>query len=657
MIESSVPVMLVSALVTTHLCWLFFWLCGSVLGRRRSATGDEALLELIVATIAGVAITGLVTFALGIAHLLYPAAAFACVVLLGVVLALRGDSPLRAAFWRERLTELRLAASPGVLLVWMASLLLAVPAIVPDGGSDATAVYLPQALEWARDHYLSVNLHYRLPWYPAMWSLILSWTFSLGAPRLGQFFGWLCALLSMLATYGIIVWGGRRLPGVAGLRGLRAIAVLSALAVGFTPAFVQFLDSAMIDPPAAMLYAGLCAAAVLALTRRDASTLPALVLICAFFVGVKISYVAFLPLGLVLAVAIACAARLSLRRTLAMLALLLVASSPFYVRSFVLSGDPLEPLLNLKFRHADPIWSEADLRGQQSDLRGDDRPLSLLTMPYTMFVNPASRETRTIGQSLLSVLYPLPMLALCLLLLRRRSVLSPFGVCTVLSVYCCAYWLTTSHEGRYELLFLPVLGAFVGLALATATRSSVAQRWTAACAAAALLIPSPNGWPIYNVYYTQAYLAFPVLYTTDQAWLEPRSPSYTQIEDLAHYLYRVHAQTRPLYIVDLGGSMLAVQEHGIKMMGDVFGPGRFDDLSDAILEDNVPAFLAQFHVSALVVESHALVQDPSVAGLGDELIAAHWRMYRYPQDTFLVFTPPDLPPLVEGERNDDRRAP
>ena len=648
-VDHGVVLLLVSSLVTTHLVWGWLWLCGSMLGRRRSTTGDEALLELLVTTIAGVAITGLATFVLGLAHLLYPLTALAATIVIALVLAARGDSPLRAAFWTERRTELRLAASPGVLLVWMAALLLAVPAMVPNGGSDATSYYLPQALEWARDHWLSFDAHFRLPWYPAMWSLVLSWTFALGAPRLGQFLGWFCTLLSMLGTYGIIIWGGRRLPGAAELRGLRAIGVCCALAVGFTPVFVQWLDIAMIDPPAAMLCTGLCAAAVLALTRRDTSTLSALVLICGFFAGVKISYVLFVPLGIVLASAIGFAARLPLRRIGAMLALLLVASSLFYVRTFIYAGDPIEPVLNLKFHHADPLWTQADLQGQQADLQGDDRPLSLLTMPYTMFVDPASHEIRGIGQSLLSVLYPLPMIALWWLLLRRRSMLSPLGVCTLVAVFSCAYWLLTSHEGRYELLFLPVLGAFVGLLIATATRRSVVLRWAAATASVVLLLPSPSAWAQYKNYYEYAYVGFPALYTTDQAWLEPRAPAYVQIEDLAHMLYRAHAQDRPVYFLGLGGSELAVQEHGITMMGDVFGPGRIGDLSDAILQGDATGFLARYHVSAVVGEAGALKSDVQVGGIGDQLLAAHWRMYRYPQDTWVVFVAPELPALIAGE--------
>ena len=62
------------------------------------------------------------------------------------------------------------------------------------------------------------------------------------------------------------------------------------------------------------------------------------------------------------------------RRTaaLAVLALLLL-SSPWYVRSFVLAQDPVEPLLNLRLHGVDPKLSGDDLSAQVADLRTDTR--------------------------------------------------------------------------------------------------------------------------------------------------------------------------------------------------------------------------------------------------------------------------------------------
>jgi hypothetical protein len=650
---------LLAGLVMAHAAWLWFWLCGSLVLRpvRAPQSRAAALLDVVVTSAAGIALTGLATFALGLAHALTPLAAALAIPLLLGLLALRGDSALRAPFLRARARQLRTACAPGALIVWMLGLFLSVAALIPDTGSDATTFYLPQAFEYARAHALVVDPWLRYPWYPNNWVLIQTWPFVLGVPEAVQFVGWLTGLLALLGVYALVpAMRASDAPGRSDAR-VSWLGLAATLTLGFQPIFQRYSTIGMIDVPTGTLFFAAALAALVAVRERSARTLTALVVCGAFLVGAKVSFIALLPLlgGLVLIVARnAGAARRTAAVALAALALL---SSPWYVRAFVLAQDPVEPLLNLRFQGVDPHFSRADLEGQIADLRTDTRPASLVLLPLRMFTDPAGRESRDLGVTLLVLCIPLPLIYLAWALIKRRRRATPLLLASIVLVYGCAYWNITSHLERYALLFMPLLAAFAGMLLAALAVRRPRARIPALAVLLALAIPSPASQAYIGTIWLTYYTNVGLYYTTPTSWLELRSPAYQQFEDLAHLLRRANALDRRVYVVELGGSDLTAQRLGLTMIGEAFGPGRFSDLGRAVNRQVLPQWFDRFHVSALLIVQSALDTGTHYAGLEQALQSMHWRTYRYAGSDWILYVAPDLPPLVIGEGHDPAAGP
>jgi hypothetical protein len=637
-------------LLFMHGAWLWFWLCGSLVlwQRRTPETSDEALLDIILASVTGMAITALVTFALGLFGALYPVAALVALVATLMLLSIRRPS-VAAAAWKSRLSQVARAASPGALIVWMFGVFLAAMAIIPDNGSDATAFYYPQALDYARSHWLVVDPLFRFPYYPNNWVLVETWPFVLGFPSFVQFLNALTAVLTLLGVFGLTVFGGRELTGSAGLRGLRAIAVAAALCVAIAPIFVHFVDIGMTDIPSGLAYLATVIAATVAVREKNVRALPALILCAGFLVGTKLSFPALLPFFAGLCWIVLRSAGAS--RTafpLGLIALVLV-SAPWYARAFVLAGDPVTPLLNLRFQGRDPQFTQDDLRRQAADVAGDTSPLGLLRLPIQLFADPSSREVRDWGGSLLLSCFPAALVYVGWVFVGRRRVPNAVTMTALAVAYGYAYWTETSHLGRYALLFLPSTAAFVGIAAARASRRSVRMRFFAAAVVFVLATPAPASWQYYQLLWRIYYATIGTYYTTPAEYLRPRSPAYAQIEDVSHMLRRAKRTDLRIYFVYLGGAQYFVKQHGAVMMGDSFGPGRFYDFARALERERAEQFLRRFDVGVVIAHQSSLDKDLVFAGMEVEMLRIGWREVRYPGDDWVVFLSPQLPALRQGE--------
>lgn len=641
---------LVAGLAWAHAAWLWFWLCGSlVVPPKRGASNSSALLDVILASMSGMAITAIVSFVLGLLHALVPLAVALAVPILFVALWLRGDSVLQAEFVRARWEQLSAACTPGALIVWMIALFLSVPAIVPDNGSDATVFYLPQAAEYAKSHALVVDGWFRYPWYPNNWVLIQTWPFVLGVPNASQFLTWLAGSWTLIAIYGIVAWSRPRGGDVGGESSVVWLGVASSVAFALSPIFQRYSTLGMIDVPSGAIFISVSIAVLIAVRERSSRTVVPLVLCAAFLVGTKVSYVALLPLFAGLLLVVARYAGLSRRSMALVVAVLLLLSSPWYARAFVLAKDPVEPFLNLRLHGVDPKISAEDLRGQLADLHSDNRSLTLLELPWRMFADPQSRESRDLGVTLLIICLPLPVIYLVWCVVRRAREPSPPLVVAIILLYAYGYWNLTSHLERYALLFLPLFAAFVGIVMSGVVRRRRSFGILALITMLLFAVPSPASATYYAAVWDLYYRNVGLYYTGDHEWLVQRSPAYPQLEDLAHLLRRAHALDRRLYVVELGGGTLMAQELGVKMIGDAFGPGRFADLGRAVSHDVLGTWLRRLGVGALLVDQTTLDRDTKYAGLQRALGQMHWRAFRYADSTWVLYVAPDLPRLVIGE--------
>jgi hypothetical protein len=601
----------VTGLIVIHVAWLYFFLCGSLL-RVRSVDADaappphaQAVLEIIVSTASGIAITGLATFFLGLLGLLYPLTFAGLVAAVGVAFVLLGDSPLRRSFWTRRLAVWRAAARPGTAILYAAALTLSAAAILPDGGSDATAYYYAYAFDWAGAHRIYADDWLRLPYYADNWILLYTWMYELGLERFTQFLPWLTGALSLFGIYGcVLVLPPHAQAEGPGLRLVRHVtAVVAPATLLLSPVFLHWVDIGMVDVPLGLFFFVTVICMILIVKRSGRPYLRDLIVCGAFMIGMKSSFLAFLPLMAASIVLASQLSKISLRRTAGAVAILVALSSPWYVRNFILAGDPIAPVLNLKLHGVDKLDTVEDLALVERDLNGDHSLPALLRLPLDIVTKTPTRYFREPGVTWLLLLLGLPgaIVAFAALTRRRDEGLAIY-VASAFIVYAVGYWILTSYLARYSLVFYPALAAVVGsLAVMVAARAG-AFRWAAPLLVAALALPSPGSGSWLVAHWAETNATEWWVYEGRERWLA-RSPEVAAIRYTGRALRAKGVEHVNVYRLHLESYSLFFKEEGLVPIGDWVGPERYRDFVTAVEAGKLRSFLDRLGIGAILVQT------------------------------------------------------
>lgn len=595
----------ICGIAVTHALWAYFFTCGTLLRRPPNtalalpAAQAQALLQIILYTAAGIAMVGFFTFLLGVSHLLYPASYLVFTVAILLAFALAGESPLRRGFWSERWHWWRDAYTFPALAVYLAALLVAIPAYIPDTGSDATAEYLVKAFQWASLHNLAVNPWVRDPYYADNWVLIQT---VLMAFKLGDFIAfvsWFTGALTMLGVYAcVVLFGWRR---EITLNTLRLTAILAALAIAVNATFLRWVDTPMLDAPLSLFFFTSVAALLAAIKFKETRFLWFACVSIGFFVGAKISFVFFLP---ILLLGLGYAAKhtgMSARAGALLVIATLCLSAPWYVRNFALDGDPMAPAFNLAIRGVDAKWSKADARDVEGDLRCCDNSLpSRLTLPIQMFLDPSSRNIRASGAIVLVFAFYLPAMVLAWLLLKRRLIQDGDVAFPTLVLVCAlGYWVGVSHHGRYSLLFVPLVSAYFAVAALRAFPGR--YQWAAVAAMLVAALPSPASAAFYQQASQEYTFRFWSYYQGVDQWLAPRVAAYPELDYITNEFHARHIVDGTVYGVQTSFMRYFFTRRGITLIGDHYGPERYIDFAYAIRHNDVRQYAARFGIAAFLI--------------------------------------------------------
>lgn len=597
-------------ILIAHVAWLIFFTIGSIVREAAFQNAPEhpsrasALLEIVLSSASGIAVIGLMSFFVGLFPAIYPIT-FLC--FLGVLVAVafaRTDSPFRSRFWLTRFSLWKRACSPEALLIYAFSLVLAVSALIPDTGSDATAYHMVYAYDWATAHHIYVDQWLRMPYYANNWLLIQMWMIELSALPFVTFVTWLTGMLTLFGVTGAILKFAPRPPGSSpddANIGVRVVAILAPLSLVFSATFLLNMTSEMVDVPIGFFFLAFSLSVMLAL--QDSKRFLADVIVCgAFFIGMKISFIAFFP-----AFAVALYLALGWRPPKRILALALTAfailSLPWYAKNFIQAGDPISPTLNIIFRGADPKMSVADFRNVMGNLGRDTSPGAVLSVPLRIFTSPTAQQFREPGETALLMLLMLPGVLIAYSLLRKdqrpkQSVLFLYAI----TFYAIAYWTNTSYLARYALLIYPTLAVIVPLFALYVARPVKYAVWGAATLMLLCAVPTPSAMPfLTDTIWHNRIANIWSLYHGREDWINTHNPFNEEVQYTASALIRSNQSSRHVYALQLEITSLFFRERGITSIGDWFGPGRYHDFSTAIRENNLAGFARQFNIAAFIV--------------------------------------------------------
>jgi hypothetical protein len=653
---NSIACTYLTGLAVVHLAWFYFFTTGQLLrSRSQEEQGVLSLVELVATSAAGMALVGFGLLLLGLTHLLNHHGIFGGLVLEGLLFWwLRRENWFSWRFWRDTFRRMLQGWTPVACFIYVLFLFLGLPAMVPPIGGDAATYHLAYAVDWANAGHIYVDRFLRFPFYANNFLLLYSAFFVLKLGRYCEFLTWLCGLLSCLGVLAFFVRvdkGGQSQHSIWAW--FQPQEFLIPLGVALSPAFLRYLNVAYVDVPI-----GLFVLVPLLCAYRGSKQRPLereLVVAGAFCAGMKLTLIGLVPL-FIASLFFCCARRLP-RRKIAWLCLALLALSlPWYVRNLIATGDPVPPLFNTWFHHSDPVYTAADMELYSRDFRAPRDPIHLLLLPFRFFADPESKDFGEWGVSAMVVLLYAPMIFLIAQLSpdwRRRSPPQLVYLSAALT-YLVVPWFFSS-AGRHALHWYPVLAAWLG-AVVSYLSGQAEARWSSP--------PARLSWRLAEVIFccavicplpSHAALFFYRSYDRDTAaisasreqlkfFVKNHVRAYREARAVIEALRPQHRKDR-VFVFGRGTPPLYFRDAKIVSMGDYFGPGRYGDLNDAVMQGNCRPYLDRLRISAIIVEPRmAEVWGTMYARFRTELAQNGFTEYRCHRCDMPVFLRSDISP-------------
>jgi hypothetical protein len=648
-------------LAVAHGLWLYFFTTGQLL---RPNVPDEStsfsLSDLVVTSVAGMALSGFGLLLLGFAHLLNLFGISIALVVEGVLFwLLKGDNPLALIFWQSAVRRFAKAWTVPAFLCYFVFLALGLPAVLPPTFADSVTYHLPYAVDWANAGRIYVDSFLRFPYYANNFLLLYSALFVLKLGGYCHFLTWLCGLITCLGVLAFFadtdVEGPRAAPPQRW--SLQPHQFLIPLSVALSPVFLRYLNVGMLDVPIGLfvLVPILCAYRTLSGQALQWD----LVVTAAFCAGMKLTLIGHLPFFLISLIFVS-THRLA-RRQIVVLSLVLIALSlPWYMRNFIDCRDPIPPVLNFYFNHPDPIFTStrADNQLYTAGVILERQPLQLLLQPFRFFTHPESPHFLEIGANAMILLLYGPALFLFGVPYLRKRCPSSEGVNYVSAsvVYLTFPWLFSS-AGRHSLHWFPVLAAWVGIVIAhfyawalTTWHSPWQKRLTRLVTTVfccSLLFPTPSRGSMR--FYQDYYGTIASLFRSGddlQDYLQKHLNGYSAGQAVtATLVSNQKSNTKVLLFPEVGGLTYYFREAKIISVGDYFGPASYVDLARNILDGNCLPYLSRLDISAIIIQPSLW---PSFYDIFQaQLEDRGFREFGYSKDNVSIFLRSDINPNAE----------
>lgn len=447
-----------------------------------------------------------------------------------------------ATNWTERGT---------LLLIAVLILPTLIDPLRPPLAWDEVQSHLPHALQWALKGGLSVNEWLRYPWHPYNTNLLFSAAMIVYddvMPHLiNALAAWLCAVLVYLA--------GKRYAG-------QSVASIAAMILILLVRYE--LGGAMLDTSVMLFIFTGCLVFHQWLQQPQRGVLLAA---AAFLIGVavgsKYQALQILPL---LAIALLIRTRSPRNWLIATISLLLPCAY-WYVRNYVLTGDPFNPLGGKVFGFSD--WNLADYQFQLEDIKRNVGVPSWIIWPALLA--PFIAKVRRLPGA------------------PAAMILAGFGL---------AVWLLTSRYPRYLMPYYPVLALLAAAVwrwlfltccsrFARGPESRLQSKATVACIILALVALLPSA-----------------LKRVHAGWkmVAPTAIAREAVlqREITGYPVLVYLREHPMGRTYQFGLEDTLYYAPLRTGGDHFGPGRYRDLAGLAPADLSKALRHSGYASLLI---------------------------------------------------------
>ena len=631
-------------LLVAHVMWALFFVTGTMLDARKervAGTWSDALLRLVLFSAAGMAIWGFEGFALGLLHgFTLAGLTVALLANVAVFAFVRGERPWAGAFWARRSRALaRAARGPGAI-VYVAALVLSVPAVIPDFSYDGVKFHLAYAYEWFRADHIFADPRMRFPYYAFNTEVLDTLMMVARAGRFVTFLSWLSGTLTALGVAAVLARldaGAQTQRSPLERRAAGAVYAIIPFSLMLSAVFLRWWPTAMTDVTAALMFTTFATALSENALDFDGTWLRTALVCAAFLAGIKPSYLLFVPF-VALALLITARRYGIARRTIALLlGSLLLLSSAWYLRNLIEDGDPVPPVFNLLLHGTDRYITAADWARVSADYAPPRTLAQWLRYPVDDFFDTQSSLFREYGvTAVVFFLYGIVIAAPVLLARRARSpsqaaVASLFGW-TALGLI---YLIGVSALTRYSLLIYPCVAVCAGTFILDAAALVPRGVLFAPFAALLTVIPTPASHEFYHEFYGVYYAGLQQILPDDQTALSRFVPGYPE----TYPIFGTPIIERyPTVLLIEAPINYYVEMHDAQPLGDYAGIGRYADFAAAVDAGDARRYLDARAIGAIVVNRsvHLLVPD-EIAYLRRQIVPAGWRELPSSDAQFTVF--------------------
>jgi hypothetical protein len=283
-----------SGLAIAHLAWFYFFMTGHLI-RRRTDDQGYSLDDLVITSVAGMAIAGFGLVFLGFIHFLNIPGIAILLLLEGFLFWWLGRGNwLSIIFWRTTLGRMFTAWTAPAVFVYVILLAAAPPAVLPPTFADSVTYHLAYAVEWAISGRIHVDPFLRFPYYANNFLLLYSASFVLKLSAYCQFLPWLCGLLTCLGILAFVTDTSSSHADSLSWKRLQPQQFVIPLCLALSPIFLRYLNVGLMDVPIGLfvLIPILCA-------YRSSPDRPyerELIVVGAFCTGMKLTLIGDLPL-------------------------------------------------------------------------------------------------------------------------------------------------------------------------------------------------------------------------------------------------------------------------------------------------------------------------------------------------------------------------
>jgi 4-amino-4-deoxy-L-arabinose transferase-like glycosyltransferase len=572
---------------------------------------DSLWEEFSFSTAAGLGITALLAFGLGIGGWLKPIP-FGGILALYVALSLipQGGAPVSP--------PARAAGDPLYRTAFFILLILAVPLLLlplyPPTGSDAITYHLAVARKFAASGVVSPTPEFRYAVFPELAEMLFAGSLLLGNEITAQWMSFLALAVTAAAVAAFV----RRASGEG--EGLWGAGILLSNTAILLLGGVAFGD---------MLLTAFVTVSFLSFERWRAGDGEPWLVVSGFMTGLAIGtkYSAlFFPPVLLLMILLGADRRKFVRSSLMFLVPLLVSGIPWYAYNFAWTGNPVWPFFSGIFGLR--YWNATDIAAQTSDLvsqYGSGKSFtSLLMLPWNLFFHSELFHSEGSLSYILLAGIPFALYAAVRDRAARRLVLAAAAY--------TLFWFFTAQLLRYLIPVIPLYCAAAATGAGQLIRRKVSPLvlpLVFAVGAMAMFIPS-----LYYTLRTEGRAGFPPSNAAGRdKYLEKHLPSYGAVKLLndrggrGFTLYSYH-DPQMAYFTNGG------------FRGDFFGPWRYSRIEGALNgpEDSLRAALHALGADYLLVRD-----DSAGCGCSEEWLTRRFVVPWYRSPGVVLFRVSSVP--------------